>query len=316
MSIVQLPLVTVITLTRNRDNLLPRAIKSVLNQSYKNIEYIIIDGASTDQTPKVVGSFNDPRIKYIKLESNLSHSLSYDLAFKNAQGEFITFLDDDDEYLYEKIEKQQKLLSSLPKEYGFVYCWMDYYDENKRCKVLECHPGQRGNIYYNQIEKQSIAGTPTLFIRRDALLMVGGLRKELQHASDWELVCRLARTYLVDYVPEVLVHVYVNHEYDRMSTFKMTDDKIISLIEFHEYFLVEFADAFSIYPNKQIPHFSALSKLYLRTNNFRKSWNYFVKLLNQKPNPVFFIRTAGKLVTLFIQAIIVESRKIFMDAKA
>jgi len=65
MSIVQLPLVTVITLTRNRDNLLPRAIKSVLNQSYKNIEYIIIDGASTDQTPKVVGSFNDPALNIL-----------------------------------------------------------------------------------------------------------------------------------------------------------------------------------------------------------------------------------------------------------
>ena len=55
-------LVTIITLTRNRARLLPRAIKSILSQSYKNFEYIIIDGASSDNTDKVVEQFNDPRI--------------------------------------------------------------------------------------------------------------------------------------------------------------------------------------------------------------------------------------------------------------
>ena len=64
------PLVSVITITRNRAKLIGRCIQSVLNQTYKNIEHIIVDGASTDETDDVVGSFKDERLRYFKLETN------------------------------------------------------------------------------------------------------------------------------------------------------------------------------------------------------------------------------------------------------
>ena len=107
-----LPLVSVITLTHNRAHLLSRAIQSVLNQSYRNIEYILVDGASTDNTREVVSSFADSRIKYFYREENdITENINYGV--KQAIGKYVTFLDDDDEYKSQKIEKQLILIENL-----------------------------------------------------------------------------------------------------------------------------------------------------------------------------------------------------------
>ena len=122
------PLVTIYTITRNRCDLLPRAMKSILNQTYHNIEYIIIDSASTDDTEKVVKSFSDERIRYVKLDQNETFGYCVNMAVHIATGKYVSELDDDDEYHLDKIEKQVNLFESLPEEYGMVYCWMTYYD--------------------------------------------------------------------------------------------------------------------------------------------------------------------------------------------
>ena len=140
------PLVTVITITRNRGSLLGRCISSILGQTYKNIEYILVDGASTDNTDNVVASFKDSRLRYIKLEENLDIKTTVDIAIKAARGIYVTFLDSDDEYLPEKVEKQVNFIEQLPLDYGFVYCWMTYFDDKSK-KQLKLHkPTLRGMV--------------------------------------------------------------------------------------------------------------------------------------------------------------------------
>ncbi len=146
------PEVSIITVTKNRADLLKRAIKSVLSQSFTDFEYIIIDGASTDHTAQVVESFNDRRIVYKKLEEDMSPvTLCVDYGVNLSKGNYLTFLDDDDEYLPQKIEKQYNLLKTLPEEYGCVYCWMDYYDTRTGKMIKEHHPSVRGNIFSESI---------------------------------------------------------------------------------------------------------------------------------------------------------------------
>jgi glycosyltransferase involved in cell wall biosynthesis len=260
------PLVTVITITRNRASLLKRAILSVINQTYNNLEYIIIDGASEDNTSEVVNSFQDRRIIYIKQSYNKNISLTCDEAVQLSTGKYITFLDDDDKYLPMKIEKQVKLIESLPNDYGLVYCWMDYYDQDSGKMIGEHHPNNRGYIYYDCIEKQSMGGEPTLFMRREVYFDVNGWNKNLKLSSDWEFNTRIARKYLIDFVPEVLVHVYINHSFLRMteSFIPNSRDKIVNLIEYTEYYLNEFKDGFQKYPEKKIPHLIRLAKLHAR----------------------------------------------------
>ncbi|MFX1500545.1 MAG: glycosyltransferase family 2 protein [Promethearchaeota archaeon] len=102
-------LISVIIPTYNRANLIEFAIKSVLNQSYKNIELIIVDDGSTDSTKKIIDSFKDHRIKYIKQKHSGLPAVARNTGLKNARGEFIAFLDSDDIWFPQKLEKQIKL---------------------------------------------------------------------------------------------------------------------------------------------------------------------------------------------------------------
>lgn len=130
MTIEHHPLVTILTDTKNRAGLISRCIESIQRQTYQNYEHIIADGGS-DNTEDVVKSYNDPKIKYVKVPVGGPVAQTR-ASFAMSKGEYITFLDDDDEYLPEKLEKQLELILSLPNEYGFIYGSMSYYDNSTK----------------------------------------------------------------------------------------------------------------------------------------------------------------------------------------
>lgn len=100
------PLVSVVITTYKRAALVPRAIKSALNQTVQDIEVIVVDDASPDDTECVVREISDLRVRYIRHEQNRGPSAARNTGIRAARGEFIAFLDDDDEWLREKTEKQ------------------------------------------------------------------------------------------------------------------------------------------------------------------------------------------------------------------
>lgn len=274
-------LVSIITVTRNRAFLIHRAIDSILSQSYPNLEYLIIDGASTDNTKEVVNSYDDNRIKYIELPENLSVPRSINIGLEKAKGEYITFLDDDDEFLPTKIEKQLKLIQTLPENYGFVYCWMSYIDDKTK-KILYVKKTElRGNVASEVVEKPTVSGVPTYFFKRVALESIGGWKEDLGIESDWETSARACQYYLVDFVPESLVNVYVNHGSLRMSDPGYYNKNLQRLIKFHSYFLNEFKQVFDQYPKKMVPHLYEISRAYFMMGKWRKGLPFYKSLLNK-----------------------------------
>ena len=127
------PLVSVIIPTHNRADLVPLAIQSVLQQTYTNLECIVVDDASTDNTEETVRTIIDERIIYLRHENNKHASAARNTGIKYARGEFIAFLDDDDEWLPTKLEKQVPFLLNLHEKVGMIYCWMDYCYVFKWC---------------------------------------------------------------------------------------------------------------------------------------------------------------------------------------
>ena len=123
-------LVSVIIPTWNRSNLIPTAINSVLNQTYKDWELIIVDDGSTDNTEEVIKKFqtNDTRIKFIKHKENSGGCSAQKIqGVKNALGNYIAFLDSDDEWLPTKLEEQLDLFKkSTVDNLGFVGCRVIY----------------------------------------------------------------------------------------------------------------------------------------------------------------------------------------------
>lgn len=279
------PLVTIFTITRNRCDLLPRAMKSILNQTYRNIEYIIIDSASTDDTENVIKSFKDDRIRYVKLDQNETFGHCINMAVHLATGKYVTELDDDDEYRLDKIEKQVKLFESLPEDYGMVYCWMTYFD-NKTGEQLKIHKAElRGNVINEVVEKPTVSGTPTLLFKKSIFERIGGYKEtnEIGIESDWEFATRICKYYKVDYVPESLVNVYINHTHLRMSDTGYYSKESEENVKFRRYFLEEHKEVFEKYPIKAYAHLSSLSTSLFLLGDYKGFLSTYMRVIKTAP---------------------------------
>ena len=106
------PKVSVIVPTHNRADLLPRAVDSVLAQTYGDYEMVIVDDCSSDNTQDVIAGFSDPRIRSFRHDRNRGQSAAINTGIAHARGEYIGFLDDDDEWLPTKLEGQVALLEA------------------------------------------------------------------------------------------------------------------------------------------------------------------------------------------------------------
>jgi len=210
------PNVSVIIPTHNRSELIERAIRSVLGQTFSNLECIVVDDCSNDDTVSIVESIDDERLRLIELEENRGASAARNAGIKVASGDYIAFLDDDDEWFPEKLEKQLNLLESCDDSVGLVYCWMDYRDGDGNL-VNEYRPTHCGDIFLEVLDKQRIGNSSTLIAPVAVVNEVGGFDESLPRGNDGDFIRRIAQEYDVDYIAEPLVTSYVEHGHRRIS---------------------------------------------------------------------------------------------------
>lgn len=115
-------LVSIIMPSWNTANFIAESIQSVINQTYTNWELLIVDDCSTDNTDEVVASFKDKRIRYFKNKKNSGAALTRNKAMRKAQGEWIAFLDSDDLWMPEKLERQIDFM----KKNGYTFSYTEY----------------------------------------------------------------------------------------------------------------------------------------------------------------------------------------------
>jgi len=263
-------LVSIIIPTRNRANLVGRAIRSVLNQTYSNIECIVVDGNSTDNTEDVVKRIQDSRIKFLKQKINLNASSAINEGLGIAKGDYLSVLDDDDELLPFKIEKQLSKFESVGKNVGLVYCWMDYYD-NKGTLIYEAHPLLRGKIFKDVLVSERICGTPTFLFSKEVYNTVGGWDSHMSFGADGEFIRRVSKAYEIELVPEVLVRVNIGHEYNRMSNLNESKDYLIAVFAskriYHKYLndFKQYPEQHSLYLSKIAYYYSHIKRNKLKT---------------------------------------------------
>ncbi len=186
------PSVSVVIPTHNRAGLLARSIESVLAQTFPDLECIVVDDGSTDNTAEVVRGFQDPRVRLVTLPTNCGLSRARNEGIRAARGEFVAFLDDDDEWLPRKLDMQvARLREADDPRATVVYC---------RCYVHDALTGrttQTSGVYEGDIFGHLLRGwhppTPSLFmVKRSSLLEVGGFDEGLPCAQDYDLWLRLA----------------------------------------------------------------------------------------------------------------------------
>jgi len=211
---VPTPSVSVVIPTHNRGLLLIRAIRSVLEQTYENLECIVVDDASTDDTQGILATIDDPRLIVLRHKHNLNASCARNTGFDHARGDYVALLDDDDEWLPTKVERQMALLRGNPS-LGMVYCWMDYVNSRGQLR-RHYRPRLRGHILTKVLDRQRIGNSSTLMLRADVVREVRGFDESLIRGDDGDFIRRVARLYPVDFVPAILVRVYIGHG-DRLS---------------------------------------------------------------------------------------------------
>lgn len=201
------PLVTAAITTFRRPHILAGALKSALRQTYRNIEVIVVDDFSQDETEAVVAEAGNGRARYIRHYSNRGLGASRNTALDAASGMYIAYLDDDDEWLPEKVEKQVSVAEGVAPDCAVVYCGGRIAARDGRILSTSL-PAFRGPIqdFVASGRLSTIPSTP--LFRTDLLRRVGGYDATLPSHLDHDVWMSMALAGLrADYVNEPLVTV-------------------------------------------------------------------------------------------------------------
>lgn len=203
-------MVSIIIPTYNRGNVIQRSIDSVLAQTYRDFELIIVDDASEDDTKQRIDEYNNPRIRYIRNVNKLGANGARNVGIQNAKGEYIAFQDSDDFWEADKLEKQIGFLEKH-REIDIVYSRYKYYwingvatlvpNKNFTNRELEEKIG-------DTIARSNVIGTPTMVVRKRCFDEVGTFDEEIPRFQDWEIAIRLVNRYKFGIIDEELVRIY------------------------------------------------------------------------------------------------------------
>ena len=188
------PEFSVIIPTYNRAKYLKKAIKSVLKQTYRNFEVIVVDDGSKDKTKKVAKRFGG-QIRYIR-QKHRGPSAARNTGIKHARGRYIAFLDSDDKFLPRKLEKNRQFLLKHPK-CKFLYSW--YYDVNrkgKRVKLVKTPRCKSKKEIQKKLYKRKFTiRTSTVVVKRQCFDEVGYFNPKYLRSQDWDMWLRLVAKY-------------------------------------------------------------------------------------------------------------------------
>ena len=214
--------VSVIITTYKRSELLPRAIDSVLAQSYENVEILVVDDNDPDSeyrkaTENLITTrySQEPKVRYVKMPKNSGSCPARARGVSESKGEYINFLDDDDEFLPTKIEQQMKVFAAdTEKKLAAVGCYANVIDGEGNLRYVET-VDVKGNVFFYQM-CDNVTTTSIVLIRKSVYVASGGFQTMYSCQEHWMLIRLFSVCPYYDYVPEVLIRIY-QHDGARIS---------------------------------------------------------------------------------------------------
>lgn len=209
-------LVDIIIPSYNRKTFLKKAIISVQNQTFKNWNLWVVDDGSTDETSDMVHLFfaSDPRIKVISLKSNQGVSQARNKGIEQGAGEWVAFLDSDDEWKKEKLKEQIKYSEKNP-DFPLIHCNEIWIKNKKILHQKKHHKKQGGRIFTSSVQLCCISPSAVV-LRRSLLNEVGWFREDFPVCEDYEMWLRITSRYSVGFVEDILVIKHGGHT-DQLS---------------------------------------------------------------------------------------------------
>lgn len=290
------PLVSVIIPVYNRYEETKRAIDSVLNQSYNNLELLLIDDCSSDkniwQMLQVYEKCWNGKIRIFQTsESHGFPSYARNIGIKNAKGKFIALLDNDDYWMPDKLEKQMNLFKYQPLSVGLIYSGIRKEDLKTGKVRVNVYPKYRGYVY-EQILYNNFILNLTVVIRKEVFDKVGLYDEKCLMFEDRDMHTRIAKYYRVDYVPELLA-VYSEHPKQLSHTINRVKSRLYYINKFYED-LIRLPKALAF-------HFHFIGCNYYLDGNVKEAVKFEKFAFRQHKKPLY-------LITIIIM---LTSRKLF-----
>ena len=204
------PPVTVVIPAYNAARTVERALASVWRQNYPELEVIVIDDGSTDDTYLCVGTCHNPNLRLIRLDKNRGECGAMNVGIQEARGDYIAFLDADDEWLNNKLSKQIPIIDSHP-EMSFISCGGEAIAPDGSVVAAfgldrpSCSPGD----FWRALRAKSQVAKPSVVARRAKLLELGGFDEALKISGDQDMWIKLALSGEVGFIAEVLIRVHI-----------------------------------------------------------------------------------------------------------
>ncbi|WP_018131684.1 glycosyltransferase family 2 protein [Effusibacillus pohliae] len=208
-----MPTISVVIPTYNRAAYVCQAIDSILNQTYRDFEILVVDDGSTDSTRKQVAAFGD-QVRYIH-QANRGPSAARNIGILHAKGEYIAFCDSDDRFLPEKLEKQLNYIRNHPN-CRFLYSW--YYNVDQRGQITKLRKPRacksREHLQYCLFTRKFTIRTSTVLVHKRCFKRAGLFNEKYWYSQDWDMWMRLAAYYRGHCLQEPLAE-YRQHDDNR-----------------------------------------------------------------------------------------------------
>lgn len=274
-------MISAIITTHNRVDLLGRAINSVLSQTYSDIELIVVSDGSTDGTDELMKDYEiDRRIRYINYSPARGGNYARNIGIESANGEYVAFLDDDDEWLPTKIERQVALMEA-DNEVGLVYTGINCIYVNEGISY-PFRPSNRGNLSKTILFENCVGSTSSVMLRR-SLCRACRFDENLQALQDFDLWIEVLQGCKADVVSEPMVNYYNYRNQTQVSS------STAKYIQATEYINKKYATLFEKltpreYRLKRVNDIMLLGNKAMRNNAPREARRFFCQAFRKNPS--------------------------------
>lgn len=265
-------LVSVVIPTYNRPALIGKAIKSVLNQTYQDFEVIVVDDGMEKGAEKIVNSFNDSRISYIKHKYSKGGGAARNTGIKSTKGKFIAFLDDDDEWVSEKLEVQMGEFEKTSQDVGFSFTAVtDVYEDREESGDIPS-----GVADYHERALSVFAGflTVTLIIKKYVFEDIGYFDENFPSHQEPDLMIRVTKKYKGLGIDKSLTRVNMKERVHINSSF-------VNRINGRKMILEKYAKDFEQRPALLAKHYFDLAIFCRDDNRLLVATRYFIESIKR-----------------------------------
>ena len=206
------PKVTVLMTVYNGERYLKECMDSVLSQSFKDFEFLIVDDCGADSSKDIIKSYKDDRIRLIENKQNVSQVRSLNIGLEHAQGEYIARMDQDDVMMKNRLERQLDFLDKR-QDISIVGTWGEAIDENGKVFDTFCYPTKNEEIVGGILYSGNPLMHMSVIFKKDAVISVGKYDESRSFAEDYDLWTRLLlKRYRFANIPEFLVQFRYHRE--------------------------------------------------------------------------------------------------------